>query len=114
MKTILRFFVLFLFTLSLLYSSVEFTKEELEYIKKNPVIKLGADYKSPPFDFVDKNSNHTGLSSEYIKLISQKSGLKFKVEAGVWSDVLQNMREKKYDGLTSIVKTKNRELSKLY
>ncbi|WP_373035257.1 transporter substrate-binding domain-containing protein [Sulfurimonas sp.] len=103
----LSFFVLI--TTSLLSSELKFTQDELRWIKNNPVVKLGADYKWPPFDFVDSNGNHTGLSSEYIKLISKKSGLKFKIYPGVWSNVLNDMKAKKYDGLTCAVETDERK-----
>ncbi|WP_345979340.1 transporter substrate-binding domain-containing protein [Sulfurimonas sp. HSL3-2] len=110
MKIFLRYFILLFLNLSVLSASpLVLTKEEQAYIKKHPVVTLGADYKWPPFDFVDKNGNHSGLSSDYIKLISKKTGLKFEVKAGVWSDVLNNMKEKKYDGLTCAVKTEERD-----
>ncbi|MCF6340464.1 MAG: transporter substrate-binding domain-containing protein [Sulfurimonas sp.] len=100
--------ILLLLCNSILFSSVDFTKDEKIWIKENPIVKLGADYKWPPFDFADNNGNHTGLSAEYIKLISQKSGLKFDVTTGVWSDILEGMKKKKYDGLTCAVKTDER------
>ncbi len=109
MKTLKYLVVLLFFTSSVLFSSVEFTKDEIDWIKKSPVIKLGADYKWPPFDFADSKGNHTGLSSEYIKLISEKSGLKFEVFTGVWADVLEDMQAKKYDGLSSAVETDERK-----
>lgn len=45
-----------------------FTTQEKEWIQKHPVVTLGADY---------------------LKLISQKSGLKFKVIPDVWAKSLQ-------------------------
>ena len=86
-----------------------FTKKEQDWIKNNPVVSLGADYKWPPFDFADANGNHTGLSSEYLKLIAKKTGLKFDVHTGVWSDVLEGMKAKNYDGLTCAVETDERK-----
>ena len=90
-------------------SEVDFTKDEIHWIKKASVIKLGADYRWPPFDFIDSHGNHTGLSSEYIKLISKKSGLKFEIYPDVWSKTLNEMKSKKLDGLTCAVKTDERK-----
>ncbi len=109
MKQFAKLALLLFLSSSFLFSSVDFTKDEKRWIKNNPVVKLGADYRWPPFDFIDANGEHTGLSSEYIKLISKKSGLQFKIETGVWADVLKNMQNKKYDGLTCAVETDERK-----
>ena len=109
MKLLKYLAVLITLITPLLYSSVEFTQDEKKWIKSNPVVKLGADYKWPPFDFADASGKHTGLASEYIKLISKKSGLKFEVYPGIWSDVLKSMQAKKYDGLSCAVETDERK-----
>ncbi len=109
MKYLANICLLFIFVGSTLFASLEFTKEEQKWIQEHPVVTFGADYKWPPFDFIDSNGNHTGLAHEYIELISKKSGLKFNIEAGVWSDILTNMKAKKYDGLTCAVETDERK-----
>ncbi len=109
MKKFVRFFIILLFSLSTLYAKVHFTQEEKEYIKNHQVVTMGADYNWPPFDFIDKNALPSGLSNDYLNLISKKSGLKFKIYSGIWSDILESMKHKKYDGLTSAVKTTDRE-----
>lgn len=105
----MRFLAIFFIAFSTLYATLTFTPEEQAYIKNNPIIALGSDYKWPPFDFVDKNGVPTGLSYDYIQLISQKSGLKFKIYPAVWAETIQNMKDKKYDGLTCAVKTEERD-----
>lgn len=109
MKTILGFCFILVFHISILNASVHFTPEELNYIKQHPVVMLGADYKWPPFDFADQDGVPSGLSSDFIKLVSQKSGLKFEIKPGIWANVLKKVQNKKYDGLTCAVKTKTRE-----
>lgn len=73
MKTILRVCFILVVHISILNATVHFINAELDYIKKNSVTILGADYKWPSFDFVDKNDTPSGLSSDFIKLTSQKS-----------------------------------------
>ena len=109
MRSFIKLALLLYLSSSFLFSSVDFTKDEKVWIKNNPIVKFGADYRWPPFDFIDANGNHTGLSSEYLKLISKKSGLRFEIETGVWADVLNNMKDKKYDGLTCAVETDERK-----
>ncbi|MBA3026745.1 MAG: transporter substrate-binding domain-containing protein [Sulfurimonas sp.] len=103
------FFLLFSLLFSSLLFGVTYTKQELQWMKEHPVVTLGADYKWPPYDFVDKEANHSGISADFLKLIAQKSGLKFDVKPGIWADVLSQMKDKKLDGLTCAVKTAERD-----
>jgi len=105
----MRFLAILFITFSTLYATLIFTPEEQAYIKNNSVVTLGSDYKWPPFDFVDKNGVPTGLSYDYIQLIAQKSGLQFKIYPAIWAETIQNMKDKKYDGLTCAVKTEERD-----
>lgn len=104
----MRFLATVLIAFSTLYATPAFTPEEQAYIKNNPVVTLGSDYKWPPFDFVDKNGAPTGLSYDYVQLIAEKSGLQFKIYPAVWAETIQNMKDKKFDGLTCAVKTDER------
>ncbi len=94
----------------LLQAQPQFTPEEQAYIKAHPVVTLGADYRWPPFEFTDRNGNHSGLASEYARLIERKSGLKVKVVSGVWSDILSRMKRHEFDGLACAVKTDERSV----
>ena len=109
MKYLKLLLVYAFFFSSIAWSDVKFNEEEKEWIKNNPIVNLGADYKWSPFDFADKNNKHTGLSSEYIKIISEKSGLKFNVHTDIWSKIMHQMKAKKLDGLTCAIKTNQRE-----
>ena len=102
-------FLLFTLFFSSLLFGVTYTQQELQWIKEHPVVTLGADYKWPPYDFVDKEAKHSGISADFLKLISKKSGLKFDVKAGIWDNVISQMRDKKLDGLTCAVETTQRD-----
>jgi two-component system sensor histidine kinase EvgS len=90
-------------------SALEFTEEEKAWIDKNPVVKLGSDYSWVPYDFVDTEGKHAGISADYLDLVSKKSGLTFNVQVGVWSDILDDMKEGKLDGLSCAVSTEQRK-----
>lgn len=105
----MRFLAIVLIAFSTLCAAPAFSPEEQAYIKNNPVVTLGSDYKWPPFDFVDKNGAPTGLSYDYVQLIAEKSGLQFKIYPAVWAETIQNMKDKKFDGLTCAVKTDERD-----
>lgn len=104
------------FLLLLVFSSylfgienISFTQSEKKWIAQNPKVVLGADHNWPPYDFVLKNGTHTGISADYLALVSQKSGLKFEVKTDVWANVMEDMRESKLDGLSCAMKTPKRE-----
>ena len=86
-----------------------FTEEETTWLKEHPVIILGSDYRWPPFDFADSEGEHSGLSSDIVKLIEQKTGLKIDVESGIWSEVMESMRKGELDGLACAVATDERK-----
>ena len=103
----LLFFLIFFHTISI--SAINFSHKEKEWIKENPTVTLGGDYSWPPYDFVDNHSNHTGISADFLALISKKSGLKFNVKTGIWSKIMQKMQAGKLDGLACAASTPKRE-----
>ena len=103
------FLALFVFVLTLHASQVEFTPQEKAYIKQHPVVTLGADHNWPPYDFVDTNGKHTGIAADILKLLSQKSGLKFQVVPDVWATTMQKMQDHQLDGLTCAAPTPKRK-----
>jgi len=105
-------FYIFLFLFATQVLAVENTylsETEKLWIKNNPKVILGADHNWPPYDFLTDQGVHSGIASDYLKLLSQKSGLSFEVRAGIWSNILEQMRNSKLDGLTCAAKTPQRE-----
>ncbi|MDX1795241.1 MAG: transporter substrate-binding domain-containing protein [Hydrogenovibrio sp.] len=95
--------------LSFQANALVLTPKESQWIKQHPTITLGSDYAWPPYDFVDQNQKHSGISADYLQLIEQKTGLKIKIKSGVWNDILQQAKARKLDGLACAVKTAERE-----
>ena len=108
-----NFFLLFLLFLTIQNSYAKglttLTKQEKNWIQEHKTVTLGADYNWPPYEFKNTEGKHTGIAADYLKLIEEKSGLKFKVVSDVWANTISNMKKKKFDGLTCAVKTSNRE-----
>lgn len=91
------------------YNKSMFTTEELQWIKDNPIVKVGADSDWPPFEYVDDKGNYQGIASEYLELLSEYTGLKFEVNADDWYSVISKIKEKKLDMLACVAKTEDRE-----
>lgn len=90
--------------------NIDWTENEVEFIKNNPVINIGVDPQFLPFEFIDEDGNHAGIAADYLELISKLTGLKFKLHEDLsWVDAYDLAVEKKIDLLPAIGKTKERE-----
>lgn len=109
----MKIIFLFLLSLSFLFSkesnSLVLSKEEINWIKENPIVKVGVDEDWPPFDYINSDFNHSGISSEYLKIISEKTGLKFEIYANSWHKVMEKIKNKELDILACAAKTPQRE-----
>lgn len=54
---------------------VALTDEERTWIHDHPVITVCPDPEYPPFEFYDEYGRYTGISADYLRLISEKTGL---------------------------------------
>jgi len=89
-------------------NDINLTIQEKEFIKNNPIITVGAETDWPPFDFVE-NGKYTGVAKDYLDLIEQKSGLKFKYEIDTWKNLVEKSKQKIIDILPSLSKSVERE-----
>ena len=85
------------------------SSEEKAWIKAHPKVVFGADYRWAPFDFADSDGKHTGLGSDYMRIIKERTGLQIDVKPGVWSEVMEQMKAGELDGLTCAVETQERQ-----
>ena len=111
----MKYFIFLIIFVSYLFSSVVqsnksiFTNEELEWIKNNPIVKVGVDEDWPPFDYINSEKKHSGIASEYLNIISNKTGLKFDIYSNSWSKVIEKIKNKELDILACDGKTPERE-----
>ncbi len=107
------FNVLFTFLLCLLSwpaQSLNLTVEEKQWIAQNPVVILGSDRAWPPYDFLNEQGEHDGISADIIEIIRQKTGLDIRIKSGVWSDIMSEVKQGQLDGLVCAVQTPEREV----
>ncbi|MBU4540736.1 MAG: transporter substrate-binding domain-containing protein, partial [Firmicutes bacterium] len=62
---------------------IDWTAEELAFMEAHPVIRLGVDPKFVPFEFFDDNGTYQGITSDYLEIISEKTGLEMEVIKGL-------------------------------
>ena len=84
--------------------------EEIAFMEAHPVIHLGVDPKFVPFEFFDENGNYQGITSDYLEIISKKTGLQFDVAKGLtWTEAYEKALRGEVDMLPAVSKTPARE-----
>ncbi len=91
-------------------NSINWTEDELAFMKEHPVIRIGVDPRFVPFEFIDKDGEYKGIAADYLALVSQKTGLEFEVLEGLdWSEAYSTALSGGVDALPAIGKTIERE-----
>ena len=75
-------------------SSPLFTREENEYIENREPVRVRLMVNSQPLSYIDKAGNPKGIFVEYLKLLSEKSGLQFKIEIAMDSTGMEKQTER--------------------
>lgn len=89
---------------------ITFTDEEKQFIKEHPVIHIGVDPTFIPYEFIDTDGEYKGIAADYIRLISERTGLIFDVEKdNTWDQAYEKAVTKKLDVLPCISRTTERE-----
>lgn len=105
-KLIFQIFLLVFSSISLFANSLDFTQQELNYIKNNK-IKVASLPDFPPFNIYE-DGKFSGLSNDILNLISKKYGLKFEFEIDNWPNNLKKFKEKKVD-IIDVISFKKRD-----
>jgi len=94
-----------------LYS--QFTNEELEYIKKNPVIRLGAEHDNYPNSYYNQRyAKWQGIVHDVLEEVASLTGLEFKVthsDSVEFFELLQMLEAGEIDMLTEVIRSPERE-----
>jgi ABC-type amino acid transport substrate-binding protein/nitrogen-specific signal transduction histidine kinase len=86
---------------------MEFTEEERDFISNHPTIHLASSDSYQPF-LIQNGEIVEGHDIELLNLISQKTGLKFKVTLGEWDDIQKRAINREFDGLSTAGYHENR------
>ena len=85
----------FIFERTLL--QVVLNQQQIDWVNKNPIVKVASDADWEPFEFVDESNNYQGFSKDFIELVGEKTGLKFEFIPKVWDETLQSVYDQKND-----------------
>ena len=92
-----------------LKNKINFTKEELLYLKNNSNIKVHNESDWAPYNY-NIDGKPYGFSIDYMNLIASKTGLNVEYINGfTWNQFLQKIKNEEIDVMLNIVKTEKRE-----
>ncbi|MBM7622483.1 transporter substrate-binding domain-containing protein [Sporohalobacter salinus] len=88
---------------------INLTSEEREFLNNHSVIRVANEKDWPPFDFM-KNGQPKGFAIDYLKLLGDMIGIKFKFINGYsWSELLEKAKRKEVDLFPVLWKSEQRE-----
>jgi polar amino acid transport system substrate-binding protein len=74
-----------------------FSSEEQQFIKSKPILKVGIRNDFKPFTFFNNLGEREGIIHDYLNLISEKTGLKFKYEINTEEELLKKLKNNEID-----------------
>jgi signal transduction histidine kinase/ActR/RegA family two-component response regulator len=106
-NSIYYFIILFLFVSNNL-NAINFTPQEIEYIKAHPVIKVSNEKDWAPFDFMH-NGEAKGYSVDIVKGLAKEIGIKVEFVNGYeWKELLELFEKGQIDLMHVITKNSQR------
>lgn len=86
---------------------IQFDAKEKIWLQAHKMIKVGTS-QYPPLTFMDESNSMAGISADYLKLISKRTGLIFEVDYFAWPELMKNAKNRGID-LFSGLKNQDRE-----
>jgi len=90
-------------------ATINLTREESDWLKENPVIRLGNSVDWPPFGFINNEGVYSGIAADYLKAIEKRLAIKIEVaKLESWKASVDAARIGKVDMLDAVVPTPQR------
>jgi polar amino acid transport system substrate-binding protein len=91
-------------------NDIGLTQAERDYLKAKKVLRVCVDPDRLPFDGVDKNGQHTGLSKDYFDIFSHMLGVEIVVpEVQDWNDLTSKAKSRECDVVAQINASEERQ-----
>jgi signal transduction histidine kinase/ABC-type amino acid transport substrate-binding protein len=92
--------------------AVALTPEERRWIAEHPVIRYAVDPGFIPYEFLDEKGEHRGISSDYVRLLSERLGITMqRVPTEGWNQAVELAKQGKIDVLPCVGRSAEREAS---
>ncbi|MBF0195428.1 MAG: transporter substrate-binding domain-containing protein [Magnetococcales bacterium] len=91
-------------------SKISLSPEEEQWLTEHRTIRLGDDFKWPPFSFRDENGLFSGIASGYLDVISERLGVEIKPVFGMsFTEAINQIKSYKLDIIPAIAHSVERE-----
>lgn len=88
---------------------LELTAEQRAWLTENTAFRMAVSEDWPPFEFIDQDGGHSGISAEYARWQEKALGLRLQAESGrSWTRMLEAVRSGEVDVISSIVANEER------
>jgi len=93
------------------HSLINLSREEQEWLKQNPVIRIGSDGLWPPIEWINQAGDFNGLAIDYMKEVEKITGVTFQleIENDWWGAILPAAGKKRVDGFLALTRTPERD-----
>ncbi|NQT68796.1 MAG: transporter substrate-binding domain-containing protein [Desulfobacteraceae bacterium] len=90
-------------------SKIALTEEEKAFIQAHPVIRFGTNYRWEPHVIRKDDGTTEGFDVDLIKHINERAGTNIQIVTGRWSEIVEQAKDLKIDGLSTSAASKERE-----
>jgi polar amino acid transport system substrate-binding protein len=91
-------------------AAVPLTPEERAWLEAHPLIRVAADTRWAPVEFVDEDEEFKGISIDYLKGLSEMLGVEFQFKKDVtWQQAMDAVESGEMDMFSSLARTPERE-----
>ncbi|AYJ79653.1 hypothetical protein AN286_05645 [Aliarcobacter cryaerophilus ATCC 43158] len=109
MKRVL-FLLIFVLLGSIFSNEIELEEEEKEYLNNKKIIKMCVDPDWFPFEIINQDNVHEGISADLIKIIKDKLNLNIElIPTKNWDESIEFSKNKKCDILSFLNETPKRK-----
>jgi PAS domain S-box-containing protein len=92
------------------HRNIHLTTGETAWLSRHPVIRVAGPLAFPPFQYTDEQGQVSGMTSDYIHILSERLGVRMEVQAGLkWPEVLNRARTGELDMVSCVGKSPDRE-----
>ncbi len=91
-------------------AEIELTEAEKSWLTEHNQIVLGVDPEFVPFEFIETDGSYRGMCADYVKIISERTGLTMKVAPNLgWNEAVELAKVRQIDVLPCVGMTEERK-----